>query len=79
VAITELSVSGYDLLFVRRPYASVLVQGTFQRGDDAPARRCEVAHQTGSMERFAFGPELSRTLEAALRTSFDELFRCLGL
>lgn len=78
VTITELSLSGYDLLFVRRPYASVEVQGTFQRGA-APARRCEVSHQTGSMERFAFGPELSRTLEAALRTSFEELLRCLGV
>ncbi len=76
VVVEEVTLSGYDLFFVRRPWGAVTMSGTVELPDGG-RRRCQVTHEHGSTERFAFAEQLSRTLAETLEGASEALFNCL--
>jgi hypothetical protein len=78
VIVRELHVSGYDLIFVRRPSASVTLTGILELPKQSP-RRCEAHVESAATTRFAFSTELNTVLQEALTASSRELFDCLRL
>jgi hypothetical protein len=78
VTVSDLRISGYDLIFVRRPSASITLTGILEL-PNRPLRRCEAHADQTTTSRFAFSTELNMALQETLRTSTRELFDCLGL
>jgi hypothetical protein len=78
VNVSDLRISGYDLIFVRRPSASITLTGILELPNH-PQRRCETHAEDAATTRFAFSTELNMVLQDVLRTSTRELFDCLGL
>ncbi len=78
VAITSASVNGYDLIVVRRPSASVSLEGTLL-GPDGTAKRCQAEGSFSEFSRFAFAEQLEAALEQASTRAALMLLSCLGL
>lgn len=78
VTVSDLHISGYDLIFVRRPSASITLTGILEL-PNRPLRRCEIHSENATTTKFAFSTELNMVLQESLRTSTRELFDCLGL
>lgn len=78
VTVSNLHLSGYDLIFVRRPSASITLTGILQLPNRAQ-RRCVAHAENAATTKFAFSTELNTVLQEALQTSTRELFDCLGL
>ncbi len=78
VTVSDLHLSGYDLIFVRRPSAAITLTGILEL-PNRPQRRCEAHVENATTTKFAFSTELNMVLQEALRTSTRELFDCLGL
>ncbi len=78
VTVSDLSISGYDAIFVRRPSASISLTGVLEL-PNRPQRRCEALAESVTTTRFAFSAELNKVLQEALQTSARTLFDCLGL
>lgn len=78
VTVTALTVSGYDLLAVRRPSASITLTGVLA-SLALPQRetRCVVSADATTTERFAFSAQLTNALTLALRDAAKKLFDCL--
>jgi hypothetical protein len=78
VKVTDFTVSGYDLLAVRRPSARVTLHGELTTLEpDESSLRCVVSADFVSTARFAFNPELTNALSVALRDAAKALFECL--
>lgn len=76
--ITETSVNGYDLLFIRKPTASVALDAKLiERG--VVNRECAVAESASNTAHFAFSAELQSALAEALLQSSYKALDCLSL
>lgn len=76
VVASDITVSGYDLLVVRRPSASITLKGTLS----SPAgvdRVCEVVGSETRTSRFAFTPELEEVLRESVDKATRKLLSCL--
>lgn len=77
ILVSDISLSGYDFLFFRKPTASVSFSAKLIRSDQTVARATQVESSSSEIERFAFSKELSKvfeeTLKIASRKAFDEL------
>lgn len=78
VTLTALSVNGYDLLFVRKPTASVTLSGELRR-DGELVRSCEESSSATNTAHYAFNAELQHALGEALLQASYKLLDCLGL
>jgi hypothetical protein len=79
VTLTSRTVSGYDLLVVRRPAASVTLHGKLTQ---VASYRVEQLHCSATADsvdttRFAFSAELTNALSHALRNAANTLLNCL--
>ena len=61
VQISDLSLSGYDLIVTRRPSASITVAAFLWR-DGVLKKRTDLDDSTADYSKFAFSPQLSNTL-----------------
>jgi hypothetical protein len=78
VIVKDVRISGYDLIFVRRPSASLTLSGTLKLPNHAP-RVCEATADSSEVTKFAFSSELNAVLQESFTTSARELFDCLQL
>jgi hypothetical protein len=78
VSVISISVNGYDLIFFRRPSASISLRATLFTEDNAP-RICEASGQHSEFSRFAFARELNEALGLATDLAAQKLLTCLGL
>jgi len=78
VTVSELQISGYDLVVLRRPVASVKLTALLDMLDRSP-RRCEITANSSRITQFAFSTELNQVLQEALASGVHELFDCLLL
>jgi hypothetical protein len=78
VDVTDAAVSGYDLIFVRRPSASVALTGALVRGGTV-TRACSVQGESTSTTLYAFDRQLNAALRRALEDASAKLFQCLRL
>lgn len=78
VSITDSDVNGYDLLFVRRPSASVTLLGQYH-SPSGVVRECVAVGESSSFSAFAFEKELNHVLEQASERAAYDLVSCLGL
>ena len=78
ITIRDLRVNGYDLLVVRKPTASVIVEGKlFENGH--LARSCEESYIATNTSHYAFEAELQNALGESLLHGSYKLLDCLGL
>ena len=78
IALKDLSVNGYDLLFVRKPTASVTLAGDLLQ-DGQVVRSCEESFSATNTAHYAFNAELQHALGEALLQASYKLLDCLGL
>jgi hypothetical protein len=78
IRLTDVSVNGYDLLFVRKPTASVTLSGELRRGGEV-VRSCEESSSATNTAHYAFNAELQHALGEALLQASYKLLDCLGL
>lgn len=78
VRINSLSVSGYDLIFFRRPFADVQISGELLL-KDSRTYAASVQHEKGDYTRFAFEPELQAVLDKAATEACDSLLNELRI
>jgi hypothetical protein len=78
VNVTELGLSGYDLIFIRRPSATLDVIATLDLPHQPP-RSCSTNVEVTKTRNFAFNSQLSDVLRTALEQTSRDLFNCLGL
>ena len=78
ITIRDLKVNGYDLLVVRKPTASVIIEGKlFENGQ--LTRSCEDSYIAANTSHYAFAAELQNALGESLLQGSYKLLDCLGL
>jgi hypothetical protein len=78
VNISGATINGYDLLFIRRPSASVTLEGTlFNRSGIVTG--CVESGSYSDLSKFAFESDLTRALESAADQAAQKLSKCLGI
>jgi hypothetical protein len=78
IRITDASVNGYDLIFVRKPTASVALEARlFEHG--ALKKVCSISHSASDTAHYAFSTELQIALSEALLQSSYKLLDCLEI
>ena len=78
--VEELSLSGYDFIFFRKPSATVIIRGELFRsesGDLSLIRSCTARGEEHEYRQYAFSKELSGVFDAAWRKSMSSLMRCI--
>lgn len=78
ISVVDLSVNGYDLLFIRKPTASVTLSGVISQNGQV-VRSCEESASATNTAHFAFNAELQHALGEALLQGSYKLLDCLGL
>lgn len=78
ITISSLDINGYDLLVFRRPSAQVTLTGTLH-SSEGPPQICTQTGKYSEVTRFAFAPQLSRTLALATDEAARRLLTCLGI
>ncbi len=78
ITVTDVSINGYDLLFVRKPTASVTLAGEVRKGGEV-VRSCEESSSATNTAHYAFNAELQHALGEALLQASYKLLDCLGL
>lgn len=78
ITVLDLSVSGFDLLFLRRPSASITLKGELE-SNGALLRGCEVQATESRTKAYAFEQELNGVLWMAIQSASAKLFSCLRL
>ena len=78
IRITDASVNGYDLIFVRKPTASVALEARlFENG--VLKKMCAISHSASDTAYYAFSTELQIALSEALLQSSYKLLDCLEI
>lgn len=78
IRITKTSVNGYDLIFVRKPTASVSLEARlYEHG--SLKRECSISHSASDAAHYAFSTELQVALSEALLQSSYKLLDCLEI
>jgi hypothetical protein len=76
--ITDASVNGYDLLFIRKPTSTVSLDAKLIEGGIVK-RECSVTQSASNTSHFAFSAELQSALGEALLQSSYKALDCLSL
>lgn len=76
VTASNVTVSGYDLIFVRRPSASITLKATLSSPGRLD-RTCEAFGSVTRTKRFAFAPELEQVLRESIEAATRDLAACL--
>jgi hypothetical protein len=76
VTASNITVNGYDLIFVRRPSASITLKGTLSSPGRVD-RTCEAVGSVTRTKRFAFAPELEQVVRESIEAATRELAACL--
>jgi hypothetical protein len=78
VTISEATINGYDLLFIRRPSAFMVLEGTLV-DQSGVVNRCAESGSYSELSKFAFADDLTRALESAADNAALRLTKCLGI
>jgi len=78
VNISDATINGYDLLFIRRPSAYVTLEGTLFNHSGV-VTGCVESGSYSELSKFAFESDLTRALESAADQAAQKLTKCLGI
>lgn len=78
VTLRDVSVNGYDLIFIRKPTASVTIAANLMENGRV-VRSCEESASASNTAHYAFNAELQHALGEALLQSSYKVLDCLGL
>ena len=76
--ISDATINGYDLLFIRRPSASVTMEGSLFN-QSGLVTSCAENGNYSELSKFAFESDLIRALELAADQAAQKLTKCLGI
>jgi hypothetical protein len=80
LSVDEITLSGYDYIFFRKPSASLIVRADLYdhgSGGLTLKRSCKANSDEYELRQYAFGKELARVFEAAWRNVMSELLKCI--
>lgn len=80
INVDEITLTGYDFIFFRKPSASLIVRGDlYDRGAEGLSlrRSCKANSDEYELRQYAFSRELARVFDAAWRNVMSELLKCI--
>jgi hypothetical protein len=78
VSVDDVSLNGFDILFIRYPKANIELTGTLKLATGA-SKMCKASGASSQLSKFAFSSDLNYALVLAIDSAAHDLLHCLGL
>lgn len=80
LSVDEITLSGYDFIFFRKPSSSLIVRADLYESENGALtlkRSCRANSDEYELRQYAFSKELARVFDAAWRKVMNDLLTCI--